>query len=175
MQRQRVQPNWWIPQRLRDLWLPFVLMLAAVGLFGLFMLTRGEQDAVKIRRFAVARAATIDSSATPHVEPGANAVFLRTDRAARAYVYEVSDGAMRRLVPPQNGTAPEVGPEEVKELTLPELSAREARIVLALVPSAAPGTTEEWDDAMFEYLGRTPRVGRRGWPGGIHPTLRYYP
>jgi len=173
MKRQRVEPNWWIPQRFHDLWLPFVLILSAVGLFSIFLMTRGEHDAVKIRRFAVTRAATIDSTSTPHVEPGANSLFLRTDRPARAYVYEVAQGAMRRLLPPLNGDAPEVGPEEVRELTLPELQARDARIVLALVPSGAPGTLDEWDEAMFQYLGRT--QGRKGWPGGIHPTLRYYP
>jgi hypothetical protein len=178
MQRQRVQPNWWMAQRLRDLWLPFVLIMAAVGLAGLFLLTRAERDTVRIRRFAVSRAGVVDSSATPHIEPGASTLILKPDRKARAYVYEVRQGTMRRLLPPEGGVSPELVPEEARELALPPLEDRESRLVLVLVPQDAPGTTEEWDEALMTHLGKAKRpedIATRGWPGGVRPALRYYP
>ena len=178
-QRQRVEPHAWMMNRLRDLWLPLLLILGVVGVVTVWLAQRGPDVAtVHVLHWAVTRGATLDSVATPHVEPVPDGMFLRTDRSARAYVYETREGTLRRLLPPEGGDPTEVGPAELSELRLPKLESKQSRLLLVLVPSGAAGTVTEWDDAVFRQLrgGKNPQVASRGaWPGGTTPTFRWYP
>jgi hypothetical protein len=173
--RRRVEPHQWMLARLRDLWMPFVALVALCLIFVVYLARRGpDADLVGIRRFAVTRAATLDSLATPHVEPGVDAVLLRTDREARVYVYELDGETMRRLVPGASGEPPEVDAVETRELRLPPMPSPTARVLVVLVPREAPGDVAAWDAAVLAQLGRRPRDGAV-WPGGTRPTLRWYP
>lgn len=173
--RQRVEPHLWMMARLRDLWLPLVILVAVASVFAIYLARRGpDKESVRILRWAVTRGATLDSTTTPHVDAGPNAVLLRTDRDARVYVYEVSAGVLRRLLPPRGGEPPQVGRTETSELRLPDLTTETPRVLVVLVPRNAPGNTEEWDEAVFAQLGRHDGV-KRGWPGEVRPTLRWYP
>jgi len=177
--RQNVEASWWMAQRLRDLWLPFLLLFVVVAAIGLYAVSRGpERWRVKIAYFAITRGATLDATATPKVDPGPNALHLRTDRPARAFVYIMKQGALQRLVPVAGGEPPEVGPGEIREIALPEITDRMARVVLVLVAREAPGSQEEWDAAVFAELGRASgaeQASSHGWPGDVRPTLRWYP
>jgi hypothetical protein len=173
--RQRVEPHLWLMSRLKDLWIPFLVVLLGGIALTVYLARRGpEADAVRIVRLAVTRGATLDSVATPHVDPGPDGLYLRTDRAARAYVYELDAGAMRRLLPPQGGDPPEVGPAETSELRLPPLASHAARVLVVVVPRGAPGGVEDWDAAVFAQLSGE-RTQSAGWPSGVRPTLRWYP
>ena len=173
--RRRVEPHQWMMARMRDLWLPFLVLLMLAVVFAVYLARRGpDRDSIKIHRFAVTRAATLDSLATPHVEPGVDAVLLRTDRAARVYVYELDAGAMRRLVPAAGLEPPEVDAVETRELRMPAIESATARFLVVLVPRGAPGDVAAWDAAVLAQLGRRDRDGP-GWPGDTHPTLRWYP
>jgi hypothetical protein len=177
--RQNVEASWWMAQRLRDLWLPFLLLLAVVTAIGVFAVSRGpERLRVHILYYAVTRGATLDATATPKVDPGPNGVHLRTDRPARVYVYVVKQGTLQRLVPGDGGAPPEVGPDEIREVRLPDITDRTARVILVIIAREAPGTLDEWDAAMFTELGHASsetQSGTRGWPGNVRPTLRWYP
>lgn len=177
--RQNVSASWWLAQRLRDLWLPFLLLFAVVTMIGFWAVSRGpERLRVKIAYFAITRGTTLDANATPKVDPGPNALHLRTNRQARAYVYLLKQGAMQRLVPVAGATPPEVGPEEIREIALPEITDRMARVILVLVAVEAPGSVDDWDAAVFAQLGQGQgerAAQTRGWPGNVHPTLRWYP
>jgi hypothetical protein len=173
--RQRVAPHQWMLARLKDLWMPLFVLVLLIGIFGVYLARRApDREAVGILRLAVTRGATLDSLATPHVDASPDALILRTDRDARAYVYELDAGAMRRLLPPQGGQAPEVGAAEVRELPLPVLGSPAARVLVVLVPRNAPGSVDEWDAAVLSQLGRRERGGP-GWPEGVRPTVRWFP
>lgn len=173
--RRRVEPHLWMMARLRDLWLPFLLLVFLAGIFAVYLARRGpDRESVRILRLAVTRAATLDSLATPRVDPGPDAVLLRTDRDARAYVYALDAGTMQRLVPPRGGEPPEIGAAETRELRFPAVESPATRILVVLVPRAAPGDVAAWDEAVFAQLGRRERDGP-GWPGGVRPTIRWYP
>ncbi len=185
--RQRVEPHLWIQERLRDLWLPLFLIVVAVGGLVVWIARRGPEDQmVRVRRFAVVRAATLDSLATPHLEPAPEALVVRTDRTARVYVYEIHDATLRRILPQTDGTPPEVGPGEAGELFLPKLESIQSRLLVVLVPAKAGGSVDEWDAAVFAELrrGKNPPAagadagavtGAGRWPQGARPTLRWYP
>jgi hypothetical protein len=174
--RKRVEPHQWVAARLKDLWMPLVLLFLLAGILAVYLARRGpDVEAVGIRRFAMTRGATLDSLATPHVDPSPDAVLLRTDRDARAYVYELHAGTLRRLLPARGVEPPEIGSAETRELRLPPLESPTARVLVVLVPRAAPGDVEAWDKAVFAQLGgREPDAVRR-WPGDVRPTLRWYP
>jgi hypothetical protein len=177
--RQNVEASWWMAQRLRDLWLPFLLLLVVVSAIAFYAVSRGpERLRVHVSYFAVTRGATLDANHTPKVDPGPNGLHLRTDRPARAYVYSIRAGALQRLVPATGADPPEVGPSEVREIRLPEITDADARIILVLAATEAPGTVDEWDAAVLAQLGNADRkveAGRAGWPGHVRPTLRWYP
>lgn len=175
-QRQNVASHWWIGRRLQDLWGPFLLVLLIVGGLFVFLTTRGGEGGVRIVRFSVSRGAEIEAS-TMRVDPGPNGFILRTDRDARVYVYEVREGSMRRLVPGGIEAPPQLPRLETQEIPLPPTEAG-GRYVLVLVPVDAPGSLEEWDAAVFADLARNSpdaAVTAAGWPGGVRPTLRWYP
>jgi hypothetical protein len=177
-QRQNVGASWWLATRLRDLWLPILLILGVGTAVFVFLATRsGSRESVRVLRFAVSRGATLDSLASPSLDVGPNGVILRTDRDARAYVYEIREGTMRRLVPGGTQPPPEVGRLEATELPLPPIEASDVRLLLLLVPTEAPGTVEEWDAAVFAELsrGKNPSTSAAGWPGQVRPALRWYP
>ena len=178
-QRQRIEPHVWVTQHLRVL-APLALVLALVLGVGSVWLARrsGGVESVKVLRFAVLRGATLDSLATPRVDVAPEAIVLRTDRDAYAFVYETRADTLRRLLPQGSLAATLVGPAESRELHLPPIQSRESRLLLVLVPGAADATVQAWDDAVFQQL----RAGRAAhgdtpmaWPGGVRPTLRWYP
>jgi hypothetical protein len=177
--RQKVSASWWLAARLRDLWLPFLLIFGLGGGTVVYLVTRaGSSESVRVLRFAVSRGGTIDSLASPHIDDGPNGLVLRTDRDARVQVYEVRDGTMRRLVPGGTQSPPELGPEQAREVPLPPAESGSGRLLVLVVPRAAPGTVDEWDAAVFSELsrGHNPRtVTHAGWPGNVRPALRWYP
>jgi hypothetical protein len=177
--RHNVEASWWLAQRLRNLWLPFLLLFGVVSAVALFAVSRGpERFRVHILYYAVTRGATLDATATPKVDPGPNGVHLRTDRPAHVYVYLVQSGTMQRIVPSAGGVPPSVGPDQVREVSLPDITDRTARVILVIVAEEAPGTLDEWDAAVFAELGHATgetEVSKRGWPGNVRPTLRWYP
>lgn len=178
-QRQKIPATLWLAERTRDLWLPILLIVGVAGGLFVYIATRSStRESVGVLRFALSRGATIDSLASPHLDIGPNSLILRTDREARAYVYEVRAGTMRRLVPGGGQAPPEVGRMEVKEVPLPAIENSDARLLLLLVPREAPGTVDDWDNAVFAELsrGKDPSGRERaGWPGEIRPALRWFP
>ena len=177
--RQRVEPHLWIQERLRNLWLPFLVITAAVGGLVVWVARRGaDEHLVQVRRFAVMRPAALDSLGTPHIDPSPEALVVRTDRDARAYVYEIHDAMLRRILPQTGGIPPEVGPGEASELHLPKLESNQSRLLVVLVPVKAGGSVDEWDAAVFGQLRagkKAPATGADPWPEGVRPTLRWYP
>lgn len=176
-QRQRVEPHAWVMARLRDLWPAFLVVACLVGVVSVFLARQGpEKPSVRVLRLWLMRAGSLDSAATPHVEVGPSAVIVRPDRQARAYVYELRERAMRRLVPAAERPAPELEAGETRELPLPPVEGPESQLLLVLVPRTAGGTTDEWDAAVLAQLGGGPGTqdGNLAWPGGIRPTLRWF-
>jgi hypothetical protein len=177
--RQRVEPHLWIQERLHDLWLPFLLIAVAIGSLVVWVARRGpDVQLVQVRRFAIMRPATLDSLATPHIDPAPEALVVRTDRDARVYVYEIHDASLRRILPAASGTPPAVGPGEASELHLPKLESAQSRLLVVLVPAQSGGSLDDWDTAVFAQLrgGKNPQAASlNAWPEGAHPTLRWYP
>ena len=179
--RQRVEPHAWVLARLRDLGIPLALLVALVTSVAVY-LARREPEAVSVRivRLAVTRGGSIDSTSSdlvPRLDPNPASLIVRPDRAARAYVYELHAGALRRVVPPGDDPPPQLSPEGVQEIGLPPLEAPDTRVLLVLVPREAGGTTADWDAAVFERLGggRTGGAASKSsaWPRGARPTLRW--
>jgi len=170
-QRQRVEPHAWILQRLRDLWLPFAMIVLFLS-FGAMLVARGRrgEEAVRIMTLAVSRAGIIDTDLTQRIAADPEAILVRADRAARAIVYEVHANTMRRLLPGSEGAAPALIAGETRELALPPLADPAARVAILLISADDAASLVEWDAAMMEYLGRD-RRGR--WPNDAHPTLRW--
>jgi len=177
--RQRVAPHEWLFERMRDLSLPLLgISILVIGFLVWLSQRTPETPPVALLRFAILRGATLDSLATPQVDPAPEAVVLRTDQPARASVYESREGTIRRIVPAAGGAPPEIGPAEGKEVPLPHILSRDSRLLVMLVPAGAPGTLAEWDDALFAQLnaGRNPEsAAKTAWPGEARPTLRWYP
>jgi hypothetical protein len=176
--RQNVPAHQWFARRLQDLWLPFFLVLLLIAAGFVLITTRSSgRGTVRVRHFAVTRAASVETGSM-RVDPGPNGFILRTDRDARVYVYEVREGTMRRLVPGETQPQQELTGGETREVTLPPTAGAGSRFVVVLVPSEAPGTTDEWDAAVFADLARGGSGGSgpvSAWPGGMRPTLRWYP
>ncbi len=170
-QRQRVEPHAWMLERFRDLWLPFSIIVLCLS-FGAMLVARSRRgdEGVRVMSLAVSRAGVIEADLTPRIDAHPEAILVRADRPARAWVYEVHGTSMRRLVPGSDGAAPVLAAGETRELTLPPLTDPTARVVLVLVPADDTSTAVEWDAAMMEYLGRGRGVR---WPAGAHPTLRW--
>jgi hypothetical protein len=178
-QRQRIEPHVWVTQHLRLL-VPLALVVALVlGVGSVWLARRGSAvETVKVLRFAVLRGATLDGSTTPRVDVAPEAIVLRTDRDAYVFVYETRADTLRRVLPAGSLAATRVGPAEACELRLPPIQSRESRLLLVLVPGGADPMVQAWDDAVFQQLraGRNPHgTTQTAWPGGVQPTLRWYP
>lgn len=178
-QRQRIEPHVWVSQNLRLL-LPLALVVALVAGVGSVWLARRNTsvETVKLLRFAVFRGATLDSLATPRVDPAPGSLVLRTDRDAYAFVYEARADTLRRLVPTGTLAPSRVGPGESHEFALPPLLTADSRLLVVLVPGDAEASVQVWDDAVFQQLRKRhdPRdTAPAVWPGGRRPTLRWYP
>ena len=176
--RQPVAPHQWLGRRLADLWLPFLLVL--LGLCGLILfLTQRHPEAEKVGvlQLATLRNGQLDSvAATPllRMSPLPSSVIVRTDRDAIALVYETRAGALRRLLPGDAGPLPELQAGSTRELFFPAVENGESRILLLLAPRSAPRVLADWDRGVMELLGGKPDPGgRRGWPAGMEPTLRW--
>jgi len=170
-QRQRVEPHAWILQRFRDLWLPFSMIVLCLS-FGAMLVARARRgdEGVGVMSLAVSRAGILDADLTQRIGADPEAILVRTDRPARAFVYEVHANTLHRLVPSSDDVAPQLAAGETRELALPPLADPAARVVLVLMPADDTATVVEWDAAMMEYLGR----GRKTrWPHGAVPTLRW--
>jgi hypothetical protein len=181
-QRRRVEPGAWFLERLRDLWMPLFVLLGLLLAVGVYVGSRGpETDSVGVRRLAVSRGSTLDSTSSvvaPRVDVHPEAVIVRPDRPARVYVYEAREGSLRRLVPPDDVAPPQLSPDAAREIFLPRLEAPESRVLLVLVPEAAGGDNAAWDAAVFRRLGGRQAgdaVAGGEWPGGVQPTLRWLP
>ena len=182
-QRRAVPPHAWIAQRLRDLWLPFGILALLVGIAGFYFASRESAvEKVGLHRLAFVRPGTIDSTQSlpvPILERGTNAILVRPDRDARAYVYESNHGRLRRLVPPADREPPALPADSTREIPLPPLEGPESHVLLVVLPRQAAGTTSDWDAAVMSALGKksgTPlSVNRRHWPKGVEPTLRWLP
>lgn len=180
--RRRVEPTAWFFERLRDLWIPLLVLAGIIGGIVAYVASRGtEADSVGVLRLAVSRGSSLDSTdavVAPRVDVHPNAVIVRPDREARAYVYEAQAGALRRLVPPADEPAPRLSPDASREIFLPELETPDSRLLLVLVPADAAGTNAEWDSAIFRRLGpggSGDRSGRGTLPSAAQPTLRWLP
>ena len=182
-QRRAVPPHAWIAARLRDLWLPFGIVALFVGMAGFFLANReAAVDKVGLRRLSFVRRGSIDSTQSlpvPILEHSPNALLVRPDRDARAYVYESNHGRLRRLVPPADREPPALAADSTREIPLPPLEGADSHVLLVLLPRDAPGTTDEWDTAVFSALGKKPGTplpqSSRHWPKGTEPTLRWLP
>ncbi|MFQ5599920.1 MAG: zf-HC2 domain-containing protein [Candidatus Krumholzibacteriia bacterium] len=178
-QRQNIEFHALIARRLRDLWLPFVVVVAGAIVLMLYLARRGpDPERVGVLRLATSREATLDSlsaAPVPRISPAPTSVIVRPDRDAIVFVYEAGDGYLRRLIPGLDRAPPELSPGRAHELVLPPLESDAARILLILAPSGAPGTLDAWDRAVYARLGGEPEEGKqsRGWPQGVVPTLRW--
>jgi hypothetical protein len=176
--RQDVPAHVWIGRRLMDLWVPFLLLVLAAAGVGLYLARRGpDPEQVHLLRLATLRTGVLDSLAAvpvPRLSGAPTSVVLQADRDAIAMVYEAVGGGMRRLIPGGDTAIPELAAAASHELALPEPETAGARLLLVLAPASAPRALADWDRAVLEYLGGEPEAdGRRGWPQGTAPTLRW--
>lgn len=180
-QRRPVEARALLAERLRNLWLPFIVFALVLGVVGLFLGRRGtEVQTVGLRRLALGRAGSIDSLfLSPQIDPTVTTLFVRPDRPARAYVYESHSGRLQRLLPPADREPPGLSPDSTSELPLPPLQGSGSRLLLVLVPRDAPGTTLAWDAAILTRLSGRPRAESEPatgpWPEGARPMLRWVP
>lgn len=179
-QRQKVPPTAWFARRLQDLWIPFAVVIVVVSSIGFWLVTRPpDADPVQLMRLQTFRAASLDTSSTtmmPRLEPGIESIVVQVDRDASLLVYETGDEVLRRLIPGANGVAPTLKARVAREVPLPPTQGAHSRILLIVLPSAAPVAADRWDQALLQYF----RGGdidfektKHYWPDDIVPTMRW--